>query len=279
MTDFHPHIKPDKLVSSEQKWICISFLKPQMEKLELEKCKFYNHLFLCSYARQVRSLTEFRLSNPDTKLTEIMKSTLDPTEQELTDLYLQFITENKEKLDEDFNKEFNKENFVTERAVKVRGAFETQEEAMAHAKKLSKMENGLHNVYVAKMGTWLLFDPEKAVDIDYIDNTLNELLKKKDDERVKADLEYYHRKNKLIDATNKETKEKKQKVLKKTKPKKLTEDMNVDYLPLFKVSELKNFYKELGFKKPVNCSKDELIDKIKDALSSQLTEKYSNLFE
>ena len=95
----------------------------------------------------------------------------------LQESYDTFLYKNKKKLDDDF---FLKNEFrTTVQGLKVRGSFDTYNEALARAKTLQKIDASF-NVYVAQVGFWLPWDPEphEIADQEYADDQLNTLMKK-----------------------------------------------------------------------------------------------------
>jgi len=63
-------------------------------------------------------------------------------------------------------------------AVKIRGCYETYDEAKARADFLQKCDS-YHNIYIGEVGKWCPFedDPEKAKDSEYMNKDLNNLMK------------------------------------------------------------------------------------------------------
>jgi len=99
------------------------------------------------------------------------------TASNITESYNSFMTKNRRRLEEAF---FEKNEFrTTVQGIKIRGTYDTYNEAAARAKTISKLDNSF-NVYVGQVGHWLPWDPEPA-DIqsqEYADDQLNELMKK-----------------------------------------------------------------------------------------------------
>lgn len=90
--------------------------------------------------------------------------------------YESFLFKNRKKLDDEF---FAKNNFrTTIRGLKIRGSYDTHEEASYRAKSLQKLDPSF-NVYVGQVGFWLPWDPAPA-DItkqEYAEDQLNTLMK------------------------------------------------------------------------------------------------------
>ena len=193
MPEYHSALYPDTEIEG-QKFVCISFLKPQKDDLVAEKERFYGREFSKYFAAELKKVEQFKSENPNKKLSLHMEAFYKPTDKTVDEMYDGFVKFNKEKLDKKFNKKFNKEELVTERAVKVRGAFKTMEEASAHAKELSDKEGNLFDIYVATMGTWLLFNPRADITAEYADEKLNELIVSTEKEKAKRDFEFEQRK-------------------------------------------------------------------------------------
>lgn len=186
-------LNEDKSISG-QKFVCLSFLSPEehiknkelfffekyLKNFEVRKSieKFNNFLNFISYKysldpnKILTELDDFLLEEKDklflTTLEDDYKTFLDNSEEELL-------------------KEYNKINeFQTNtRGVKVRGSFETQEEAELKCKMLRE-EDPDHDVYVGHVGKWLPFHPDayKTGKVEYLEKELNQLMaeKKKNDE-------------------------------------------------------------------------------------------------
>jgi len=95
----------------------------------------------------------------------------------LKELYDDFMYANREKLEEEF---FAKNDFhTTIRGLKVRGAYNSKEEATARSKKLQRADP-IHNIFVAEVGKWLPWDPEPSQigEQEYAEEKLNTLMKK-----------------------------------------------------------------------------------------------------
>ena len=120
------------------------------------------------------------------------------TIQEAYDTYLY---KHKKRLESDF---YAKNEFrTTVQGLKVRGTFDTYNEALARAKTLQKIDPSF-NVYVGQVGFWLPWDPEphEVADQEYADDQLNTLMKKYKENEEKRD-EFYaeNKREKLKGAT------------------------------------------------------------------------------
>ena len=84
-----------------------------------------------------------------------------------------------DKYEESLQKEFNEaNNFATNtRGLKIRGSFETEDQANDHAKKVREGDPN-HNVYVGPVGMWIPWDPEayKTGNVQYMEDDLQKLM-------------------------------------------------------------------------------------------------------
>lgn len=183
----------DKPISG-QKYVCLSFISP--EEIIKNKNLFLFEKFLENFEfrksmekyRQFLSFISYKYNinfdKLDSDLEEFIreeKSNLITTTME--DEYKNFIDATEEKLNNEFN---TMNNFQTStRGIKVRGVFETQEEAEIKCKSLREIDSN-HDVYVGQVGIWLPFHPEayKTGRVEYLEKELNDLMtqKKKNDE-------------------------------------------------------------------------------------------------
>jgi hypothetical protein len=112
----------------------------------------------------------------------------DYKESTIEEAYATFLLKNRKKLEDAF---FAKNEFrTTVQGLKVRGSYDTYNEAVARAKTLQKLDP-MFNVYVAQVGFWLPWDPEpsEVADQEYADDQLNTLMKKyKENEESKNEM-------------------------------------------------------------------------------------------
>ena len=100
----------------------------------------------------------------------------DITQTKIKEKYDDFIYAQGKRLEDEFHKRNNFQTTV--RGLKVRGAYPTQEEATARAKKLQR-NDPIHNIYVAEVGKWLAWDPNPhdVSNQEYAEDQLNQLMK------------------------------------------------------------------------------------------------------
>jgi hypothetical protein len=132
---------------------------------------------LSGVAQTIRS-SRVRLDTVMDSLKTYMKNNQsDLKASKLKEFYDDFISQNREKLEDDF---YAKNDFrTTVRGLKVRGVFATQDEAVARSKRLQRQDT-LHNIFVGEVGKWLPWDPEpsQVKNQEYAEDQLNTLMKK-----------------------------------------------------------------------------------------------------
>jgi myosin heavy subunit len=104
-------------------------------------------------------------------------------------------------------KNFKEETTMS--TLKVRGSYETYEEAKKRADFLRNIDSNI-NVYVGEVGKWLPFEdnPENAKDHEYQNEQLNKMMKGYVENQEKAKEFHEQRKNEMIMKTLKENEEK-----------------------------------------------------------------------
>lgn len=191
-------LEEDKPVAN-QKFVCLSFLSP--EKIIRDKNNYFFNEFLKTweYTKSIESFNSFmgfvsfKYNLNVTELQEDLKEFLLSEKEKLSlntieDDYKNFIDNNEEHLQNKFNIDNKFQTNV--RGIKVRGSYNTQEEAEMRAKMLREFDQG-HDVYVGQVGMWMPFDPDayKTGNVQYLEKELNELMheKNKNDECAKEE--------------------------------------------------------------------------------------------
>lgn len=127
----------------------------------------------------------------------IRKEMSDFKQTTIQEAYETFLFKNRKRLEDDF---FAKNDFrTTIRGLKVRGVYDTYNEALGRAKTLQKLDPAF-NVYVGQVGFWLPWDPEPSdvADQEYADDQLNQLMKKYKENEQQRDEFYEEMKRKRI---------------------------------------------------------------------------------
>ena len=192
------YLKEDPVIPG-QEVVLISFVEPQQKRLLKNRESFFATRFLKGFVEEYKQALEYQLKNPEKELTEEVKSKLDITYENIKDKYYSYQKYNLTKLDEEYDKEYNKDKVPTVTGFKVRGTFPNQLVTGQKVKELQRLEPAI-NVFCAPVGKWIPYCPlnEEEVESEYREEQLNELLKKKEDEHLKSELEFNHRKSELL---------------------------------------------------------------------------------
>ena len=95
----------------------------------------------------------------------------------------------------------DKENKTTLSGIKIRGVYNTYDEACDQAKKIQSIDQ-YFNVFVGEMGKWLPFDPnpdsEVVKDSQYANDQLNNMMKSYMENQEKAKVYHEQRKQEMV---------------------------------------------------------------------------------
>lgn len=171
-----------------QNWVCLSFVSP--EKILKTKEDYYYYFYTLEMMSNFR---EFVKKETDKLLEKALTGTVDSSElvEFRKTLSTQLpeelgFSDFKEKLDnfkyrteEEVEKMYHEENnfHTTMRGIKVRGVFNTYEQAQKRSEILQKMDKNF-NVYIGQVGYWLPWDPnpDNIEDQEYMNDKLNKIV-------------------------------------------------------------------------------------------------------
>jgi len=169
------YLEADKEIRG-QNYVCLSFISP--ENVLKNKETYYVHNFLKSIC------SEYGLE-----------------EDIIVDKYKDYLFNSKVNLDKAFSEQ--NEFRTSVRGLKVRGIYDTLQEAEMRAKRLQKSDPNF-NVFVGQVGFWLPWDPEPK-DIgeeQYLNDELNQLMTEYKANADKRDEVFNTRKRDLIQKNN-----------------------------------------------------------------------------
>ena len=169
------YLEADKEIRG-QNYVCLSFISP--ENVLKNKETYYVHNFLKSIC------SEYGLE-----------------EGIIVDKYKDYLFNSKVNLDKAFSEQ--NEFRTSVRGLKVRGIYDTLQEAEMRAKRLQKSDPNF-NVFVGQVGFWLPWDPEPK-DIgeeQYLNDELNQLMTEYKANADKRDEVFNTRKRDLIQKNN-----------------------------------------------------------------------------
>jgi len=172
--DFLDEDKPIR----NQNYCCLSFLSP--EDILVNKENYYYSRFLVNFSRDMKTLLDnLLLKYPDSNdLIETIKNNHNYIfdTKELDEQYKFFKSVHSDEIEKDFHRE---NNFTTSvRGIKVRGVFDTVEEAKQRCEFLKKVDNKF-DIYIGQVGCWCPWspNPNDLQDQEYSETQLNTLMK------------------------------------------------------------------------------------------------------
>ena len=190
----------DKSIAG-QKFACLSFISPEHILKQKDMFLFEEFIKNWDFSKSMEKFSQFlnfvsfkyhldfdKLTKDFQEFTKDEKDKLIATRIE--DDYKNFLDEHEDRLEKEFGENNNFQTSI--RGIKVRGVFPTQQEAELRCKMLRQNDPN-HDVYVGPIGMWVPFHPEayKTGRVEYMEETLNELMseKKKNEEKAKDEFD------------------------------------------------------------------------------------------
>ena len=232
-----------------QNYCCLSFLSP--EKILKDKNMFFLSEFLKDYCK-------------NEKLNY----------KEVDDKYKDFLYKEQENLQKDFD---TKNEFKSNiRGLKVRGIYDSRQEAEQRAKILHRMDQD-HHVFVGSVGQWLPWDPEpdKIDNQEYIDEGLNNLMGEYKKNQISKDQFFEERKKEKMEDQIKKVEDSKKKQEEEDKKERI-EDITEDG------TKKPEAYKNLNASQTVDIeSNEDVADEVKgtETVEQTVQETISGLEE
>ncbi len=253
----------DKAIAG-QKFVCLSFISPEDILKQKEMYLFQNFIKNWDFSKSMEKFTQFlnflsyKYSIDFEKVTkDFQEFTKDEKENliqtSIEDDFKNFMDDNEERLEKEFDTEHKFQTSI--RGIKVRGCFPTQQEAELRCKMLRQNDPN-HDVYVGPVGIWVPFHPEayKTGRVEYMEETLNELMseKKKNEEKAKDEFD-----NRVKEAKVKAMEDNKKKA--EETGAKLTQTINADG-DLVSVSNMNTQESAMGENATLDDVKKELFE-------------------
>jgi hypothetical protein len=189
----------DPLISG-QKFACLSFVSPEKILKQRELFIFEKFVREWDFTKSMMKMSDFVnfLSYKyNLKVDDAMKDFQEFVKEEhdtlrdasLEDDWKTFMDKNETKLNEEFNR--NHEFQTSVRGLKLRGVFNTQEEAELRCKKIRDFDPH-HDIFVGPVGSWMPWDPDayKTGRIEFMEDELNQLHNEKNANESKAKEEF-----------------------------------------------------------------------------------------
>lgn len=247
-----------------QKFVCLSFISPEHILKQKDVFLFEQFIKNWDFSKSMSKFTQFlnfisfkyhlefdKLTTDFQEFAKDEKEVLFSTTIE--DDYKNFLDEHEDRLEKEFGE---KHSFQTSiRGIKVRGVFPTQQEAELRCKMLRQNDPN-HDVYVGPVGIWVPFHPEayKTGRVEYMEETLNELMseKKKNEDKAKDEFD-----NRVKETKEKAIEENKKKALESGN--KLTQTIN-DNGDLVSVANMNTQESAMGENATLEDVKNELFE-------------------
>jgi hypothetical protein len=172
-----------------QKFCCLSFVSPEKVIKNFEEYKFGKFIDQYEWERTADvyiRFVQYLSYKYDVAFDEMVRDLAEFREAEKEKLqgsscaghYKTFCEQNEDELLAEFGKANSFQTAV--RGVKIRGSYETIEEAQRRAEWLRKRDPH-HSIYVGQVGMWMPFHPDayKTGRVEHLENELNTLMHEK----------------------------------------------------------------------------------------------------
>lgn len=248
-----------------QNFVCLSFVSPEKVLLRKEEFMFYNYLLskLRFYNEQINSqitnmVEEAEDSTVDiSKIIKMKKSIAklwknDNVEfEKFKEAYDGFIFKEGDKLGDEFDRGNDFQTSV--RGIKVRGVYNTREEADVRCKVLQRLDKTF-DVFVGSVGYWLPWDPEaaKIEDCSYLNEDLNRLVNENKNNEIKKEHFFHEQKRTRVNEAEKVS----ERLKKKLAAKKASEAEEKEALKKKQVRDSEN--EKLNVEKKHEMSTDDI---------------------
>ena len=168
-----------------QKFCCMSFVSPEKILKKREVLLFNSFVKNWDFSKSLERYQDFlqflsfkyhlKVEDVIADFNEFIKEEGDKIKNVgVEDDYKNFVDKHEEKLNEQFNREHAFQTSV--RGLKVRGVFNSQEEAENKCKALRKQDPN-HDIFVGPVGIWIPWDPDayKTGKVEFLEEELNQL--------------------------------------------------------------------------------------------------------
>tara|TARA_Y100000389_G_scaffold146531_1_gene145240 strand:- start:5737 stop:6462 length:726 start_codon:yes stop_codon:yes gene_type:complete len=186
-----------------QNYCCLSFINP--EEVIVQKESYFFSKFIEKFSTDLGFLIDnLKLKyKDDSQLIDTIKTNHSYIfdHKELDEQYKFYIDTNNQTLEDDFHKiqDFR----TTIRGIKIRGVFNTVDEARNRCEQLKKKDNKF-NIYVAEVGTWIPMTPNLTdiPDQEWSETQLNTLMMNYNKNKEAKDLVFDERSKNAISGLN-----------------------------------------------------------------------------
>ena len=180
-------VSPEKILKKREVYLFNQFIKNWEFSKSMER--YFEFIHFIAYKHNIKADILINDFNDFVKEeSEKLKSS------GIDDDYKNFLDKQEDRLNEQFNREHAFQTSV--RGLKIRGVYNTQDEAEDKCKKLREGDSS-HDIYVGPIGVWIPWDPDayKTGRVEHMEEELNalhteklkneELAKKEFEERIR----------------------------------------------------------------------------------------------
>lgn len=168
-----------------QKFVCMSFVSPEKIIKQREMFLFEKFVEQWDFSKSMEKFSDFMnflAYKYSLKYDDIVgdleafvkEERAKLTASSVSDSFKNFLDKNEDRLNTEFKRAHQFQTSV--RGLKVRGVFNTQEEAELRCKKLRESDPN-HDIYVGPVGVWVPYDPDayKTGRVEFMEEELNQL--------------------------------------------------------------------------------------------------------
>ena len=199
-------LEQDPLIRG-QTYACLSFISP--EDVIKQKEAFQFEQYLRKFSTRMNELVEgIEKLHPDSSdtLRAVKEQYAEIFKPEcLTEDFKFFTSENATQLDQEFNEMYDFQTNI--RGIKVRGVYESLQEAQNRCKQLRQIDGDKFNIYISEVGCWCPWSPNPAEikDQEYAVDSLNTMMHEYGKNIDMKNEEFRSRKNDLQSRMNRQT--------------------------------------------------------------------------
>lgn len=198
------YLDQDKPIRN-QNYVCMSFISP--EDVILQKEVVFFHKYIASFSQEIdlmlKNLAQ-KYPNDESIFDVIRENNAYVfNANELQEQFKFYKSFNSSKLESEYHAENKFQTSI--RGIKIRGVYDTFEEADIRSKVLKKMGDK-HNIFVGQVGCWCPWspNPEDLENQEYSETQLNTIMHKYKENQENRDMFYNERKNDKMEKAKKE---------------------------------------------------------------------------
>lgn len=188
-----------------QNYVCMSFISPEdvIRSKEAYFIKEYMNQYTQRNCELMDGLSVLFPDKSDTiRSIKEQYATYFDSEAIIND-YMEFKKDKEMEISEMYSKENNYQTNI--RGVKIRGSYESLQEAQMKAEVLKRKDNNKFNIYIGQVGCWCPWsaNPNEIENAEYTETQLNTLMKEYHKNKDNKELFYNERKQDLINRASK----------------------------------------------------------------------------